>query len=175
MPPIRKRGLMKECGRCHKNLSIQSFSINRARKDGLSGICRQCTSDHFKTQYHNDVEFRSRDQARSLKWHAEKYHTDPVWRQKKLNQKLKTYGITRDVYDQMLQRQNGICPLCLQPMREPCIDHDHETGKVRGLICHTCNAHLISGIDRLQKLGRLNSLNDIVKYVLQFRRTQHEK
>jgi hypothetical protein len=58
------------------------------------------------------------------------------------------YGITLADYDKMLASQNGVCAICKQPETRKnkytgvCrlhIDHDHETGKVRGLLCHSYN------------------------------------
>lgn len=55
-----------------------------------------------------------------------------------------TYGLTLDQYDRMLDNQNGVCAICGQPeiMRRLAVDHDHETGKVRGLLCTQCNFKL---------------------------------
>lgn len=53
----------------------------------------------------------------------------------------KMYGITVEQYDQMLVEQNGGCALCEKPpdKRRLSVDHDHATGKVRGLLCKHCN------------------------------------
>ena len=56
---------------------------------------------------------------------------------------LKTrYGITPEQYDEMLAAQNNLCALCGGAMDRPVIDHCHETGKVRGILCHPCNIKL---------------------------------
>lgn len=44
-----------------------------------------------------------------------------------------------------LEKQGGICPLCAQPVdlsipRQAVVDHDHETGEVRGVLCRSCNS-----------------------------------
>lgn len=56
------------------------------------------------------------------------------------------YGITEEQYDQMLIEQAGVCKLCGGPpigrgLRLH-VDHDHATGKVRGLLCSKCNTAL---------------------------------
>ena len=54
------------------------------------------------------------------------------------------YGISLDDYNRMLAEQNGGCAVCgVEPTkRRHHIDHDHETGAVRGLLCHQCNLAL---------------------------------
>jgi len=58
--------------------------------------------------------------------------------------KMFQYGITRTQFDEMLQRQNNVCDICHQPFapQSPCIDHDHTTGAIRGLLCNNCNVGL---------------------------------
>lgn len=60
---------------------------------------------------------------------------------------LAQYGITRGTYEAMLRGQGGACALCGK--KEPgegrslfCVDHDHRTGAVRGLLCARCNKGL---------------------------------
>ena len=59
----------------------------------------------------------------------------------------KTYGITQSTVEKMLESQGGRCAIC--PKTEPGgkqgkwhVDHDHKTGKVRGLLCAGCNLAL---------------------------------
>jgi hypothetical protein len=51
---------------------------------------------------------------------------------------LKRYGITSKDFETMLEKQNGACAVC-KKKKKLCVDHDHETGKVRGLLCRACN------------------------------------
>lgn len=54
------------------------------------------------------------------------------------------YGITLDAYNELFKKQKGLCALCgKSPFKENmCVDHDHETGKVRGLLHKKCNTAL---------------------------------
>lgn len=84
---------------------------------------------------------------------------------KKIKQRriLATYGLTWDEYTDMLNATGGICPICNVPFaveferrvngRSACVDHDHETGKVRGIICGRCNM----AIGQLNSIARLQS------------------
>lgn len=73
--------------------------------------------------------------------------TDP--KEAALKRRCAKYGITPDQYREMLRLQGGRCKLCQAPpktqagkVRLLCIDHDHQTGRVRGIVCYNCN-HLL--------------------------------
>jgi len=51
------------------------------------------------------------------------------------------YGISQEVFDEMLADQGERCLICRRK-RKLCVDHDHETGEVRGLLCQQCNIGL---------------------------------
>lgn len=70
----------------------------------------------------------------------------------------KKYGITIEDYNKMFDLQKGKCAICGSHQDNLkfvlCVDHDHTTGKVRGLLCHNCNAgigNLKDNIDLLSK------------------------
>jgi Autographiviridae endonuclease VII len=54
----------------------------------------------------------------------------------------KRYGLTVGRYVGMAIRQGGRCAICREERRLE-VDHDHTTGRVRGLICHSCNIGLV--------------------------------
>ena len=64
------------------------------------------------------------------------------------NNVKKKYGITKEQYESLLARQNGGCAICGEPPKPGrfktrlCVDHDHSTGNVRGLLCDRHNAAL---------------------------------
>jgi hypothetical protein len=60
----------------------------------------------------------------------------------------KKFGITIEDYNKLFKNQNGLCAICNKSeiskhqsgtIRTLSVDHNHETGKVRGLLCSTCN------------------------------------
>jgi len=53
----------------------------------------------------------------------------------------KKYGITIKEYNTLLDAQDGVCAICfgVDKNKKLCVDHDHETGEVRGLLCSKCN------------------------------------
>jgi recombination endonuclease VII len=53
--------------------------------------------------------------------------------------RMSAYGIIRSQYDMLLKRAQNQCEICHETFDSINIDHDHVTGKVRGLLCTTCN------------------------------------
>jgi hypothetical protein len=52
------------------------------------------------------------------------------------------YGISLADYEAMLAKQGERCALCADEMARPVVDHCHQTGVVRGILCHPCNIKL---------------------------------
>ena len=68
------------------------------------------------------------------------------------------YGITMAEFDGLVEFQKGNCAVCFKPLeilnRRANIDHDHETGEVRGILCTGCNTgigHLGDNIEGLER------------------------
>jgi hypothetical protein len=108
---------MKYCPQCGETKSVDAFGSNRANKSGLTNYCRPC---------HNRVMAEIK---------VRRYGG-----QRNYLLKLR-YGLTTSEVDAMREQQGGICLICL---RSPAVhvDHDHETGLVRGLLCFSCNGAL---------------------------------
>jgi hypothetical protein len=76
---------------------------------------------------------------------------------KRAHDLMKAYGITIAQYEAMLQTQGGVCAICSGPpastngKKHFHVDHDHVTGKVRGLLCGNCN----QGIGKFKDDGEL--------------------
>jgi hypothetical protein len=82
------------------------------------------------------------------------------------------FGITPEEYVTLLEAQNGLCALCGKPPSESltdnrgrtkpplCVDHDHDTGEIRGLLHYECNA----------ALGLLGDSVEIVQMALEYLR-----
>lgn len=62
----------------------------------------------------------------------------PEYRRTRL---LRRYGLTQEDYETLAELQSHTCPICLE-VKKLVIDHNHETGEVRGLLCRACNASL---------------------------------
>ena len=84
------------------------------------------------------AEYSKSWRARNPEWKAAYYErARHIW--------LKKYGLAKGDYEQMLEAQGGLCAICGQPPgsgRRLDVDHDHQTGTVRGLLCSACNTGL---------------------------------
>ena len=75
---------------------------------------------------------------------------------------LRRYGLSLADYDAMLARQGGVCGICKrQSGIRLCVDHCHATGRVRGLLCRSCNAGLGTYKDSLRRTRRATLYLDI--------------
>lgn len=77
--------------------------------------------------------------------------------------RVQNYGISAEEYEALLASQGGLCAICRQPevhktrgggVKNLSVDHDHETGAVRGLLCVRCNAGLGNFKDRIDILNQ---------------------
>lgn len=65
------------------------------------------------------------------------------------------YGLDAVGFQALLEKQKGACAICQQPFtKTPCVDHNHVTGHVRGLLCRLCNLLLGASRDSPMNLVR---------------------
>ncbi len=64
------------------------------------------------------------------------------------------YGMPAYEYDRRLKLQGYKCACCNGPLNKICIDHDHQNGKVRGIICRNCNLMLGHAKDSVEVLRK---------------------
>lgn len=70
-----------------------------------------------------------------------KHHEEEVKRSRKKYFKRKFNLDLKEVED-LINKCEGLCNICKIVLSKPCIDHDHKTGKIRGVLCPNCNAAL---------------------------------
>jgi len=56
--------------------------------------------------------------------------------------RYRKYGIRQPEYDELLSKQKGVCAICKKSVPILAVDHNHETGAIRGLLCKNCNLAL---------------------------------
>lgn len=153
----------QKCRTCGRRLAITSFPMNGKYR---RSDCRQCRNEWKRKWYRNDPEARikssreyyRKNKARLLEARRQQYHkTDPAMRVAKrreaYNRRYNTrllylYGIDEAQYKALLKQQNGRCAICNKKpsqngfYKRISVDHSHETGRVRGLLCSSCNPKL---------------------------------
>lgn len=110
-----------------------------------------------KTEYQKMWIRANRDRINALA--RKRYTTDGRW-EKQLWDRFKIYP---EVYWEMYVRQRGVCKICKNPQMVGTkldVDHDHATGKIRGLLCRHCN----TGIGLLRDSANL--LFEALIYIL---------
>jgi hypothetical protein len=113
---------------------------------------RKRKTDARRKRYAEDPEFRERvNRHCQVFYEAHKTDITAANRLRNKNnpekvkhQNLKRYGITFADYQAMLARQKGLCAICEkeEAKRSLCVDHCHDTGRVRRLLCNRCNTGL---------------------------------
>ena len=112
------------CNRCGKKKGKSYFHKSSKRPSGFQSWCKTC---------HNEYQRKTRKRR------------EPAEVKRNQNYKAK-YGIASSEVDNIFIEQTGKCALCGKELIKFCVDHDHFTGKVRGLLCYRCNI-IIGGLD----------------------------
>ena len=112
----------KVCTRCHVDKDYVWFDKHKLGKDGLNPVCKPCRANRQRL-YRENFGYGA-----LLKYR---------------------YGLSVEVYQQMLDSQNNRCAIChtefskdTNHKRKSVVDHNHSTGEVRGILCWSCNVAL---------------------------------
>ena len=137
--------MIKKCGRCKQEKPVDRFfKRNRRGRKEHQNYCKKCSRKVVKKFVKENSEFREK-QSKYLK---EYWQTDTAKYKDRLRSVKKLYGITEEEYIELMDKQNGVCPICKESLvkpddkRNPYVDHCHTTGMVRGLLHHKCNTFL---------------------------------
>lgn len=119
----------KKCSKCHEIKSWIEFYMNPNVKTGLSSLCIKCFDEVRETNqkkyilHLKQLSNIERDKATYL---------------------LRCYNLTVEQYNELFNLQEGKCMICGVHQssldKALCVDHDHSTGEVRGLLCGNCNS-----------------------------------
>lgn len=113
---------MNYCAVCDQYKDVSLFYKNKNTLTGLQCHCKECAGKR-------DEKYKDKKTA-------------SCWQRR--------YGISVEEYQRLFDEQNGVCAICGQPetkiykgtMARLAVDHDHETGTIRGLLCNGCNTGL---------------------------------
>ena len=128
---------MKTCTKCGKTKEYSCFNKGNGYKDGYITHCKDCRNKRRQE--------RGRTDTCPIK--AREYRI------------RKMYGVEPEHYKLMHDRVGGKCELCGIEEKHAakgrlCIDHNHQTGEVRGLLCSNCNAGLGGLGDNIERLKK---------------------
>ena len=130
----------RRCWTCKKVKALTEFGKNARYPDKKHRTCRACVNEANRVQRGKKTVEERRERWRKQ---AAKFRAKYPERARALQRKA-LYGITQDQYDELVKRQNGLCAICSNPpgKRALHIDHCHDTGQIRGLLCSVCNISL---------------------------------
>lgn len=120
----------KVCTKCKELKNFSEFykasgKSSKINPVGRKSHCKDCISAQRKEYYSTPKGY--------------KYSIEKAWRDKGIY-------FTIEQYQEMLESQNNGCAICGVPHNKNrtalCLDHDHVTGKIRGILCHMCNTAL---------------------------------
>lgn len=146
---------MKTCSTCKKKKDEKEFCNNGGGR--LRARCRECDKAPHKIANAKWIEsYPEKRQAAHKKYYAgnkEKHKACVVACRKKdyarnpkkflIRNRQWLYGITEKQWQAMFRKQGGACALCRKIfVKTPHVDHCHDTGKIRGLLCMNCNLSL---------------------------------
>lgn len=112
---------------------MNDFYVNRKARDGRQSCCKACRRAYLAV---------NRERVREVATAAARRRGVQPFRPAEQPSGLARYGLTQQQYDELLEGQCGVCAICGQgspDSRRLAVDHCHQTGAVRGLLCHRCN------------------------------------
>lgn len=119
---------MKTCTVCGIEKTLDSFHVRPAGRLGRGASCKACKAEYHKKRWAAQPELREKAKVAARK------------------SSMKKLGITQEQIDHFYKIQGGRCFICRITEEEHgkllALDHNHENGKPRGLLCLQCNTGL---------------------------------
>lgn len=152
-PNLRMRGNKYRLG----------YKMTKIEKDNLS----KKLTGRKQTQEHIINALRARGVSEESKMITKRKNSDSEYKEKMYEYRYfynlkKLFNMTKEDYERLLVKQNGVCVVCedaSKNTRRLSVDHDHKTGKVRGLLCMECN--MVLGLVK----DEVGILQNMIKYL----------
>ncbi len=141
------------CRKCKADKPVDEFWTDRANPAGISRYCKICADLRRKEsrQRKKDGTLKTRN-----KWPQKGTGEYELFRRN--HELIRTYGIDIIQYNNLFEAQGGCCGICSRhqsELKRPLdVDHDHNTGAIRGLLCSKCNTGVGLFHDRTYLLSR---------------------
>ncbi len=151
---------MKRCTKCKQEKPLAEFHKHKAGKGGKSSRCKVCScaktkkyrAEHKEQVKQYDREYKRSPRGREVSRRGDEKRRHTPARKTVLRRAIRKstlkrkYGLTPEDYNKMFEAQEGCCAICNVYQSESeirmAIDHDHKTGRIRGLVCRDCNLFL---------------------------------
>jgi hypothetical protein len=141
---------MKPCRKCGVVKPLEDFYKMTGMRDGYRHDCKACNLAAKRQKYLADpavvkarVKRWQQANPERLNAYRRARRMEPEVRERERAGHLKRkYGMTIEEYGVMLDAQGGGCFICGRPPRDDSslhVDHDHSSGRVRGILCFSCN------------------------------------
>ncbi|MFE2280567.1 endonuclease VII domain-containing protein [Streptomyces sp. NPDC059454] len=170
----------KQCRKCKRELPVAAFARDRNRRDGLQVHCRECVAEYSAAHSRRRREAMGMSVREKVdvpagrklcrtcgevkphsEWHRNATASDGLSTRCKACRAVRgrqdhlkrEYGLTEAERDESTASQAGVCCACLSAPPQH-VDHCHETGRVRGVLCFSCNAALGQFKDRPDAIRR---------------------
>ena len=158
---------MPICQKCLVEKDASAFHKDKSCKRGLRYMCKDCYL-HYQREWRRNNSEKSKEyvkrriaknpekhRLKHKKWVAQTPEKQRLYKRNYIinnpekhkistrENHLRKYGITIEKHNEILLSQNGKCAICGTDYFDGkggfCVDHNHDTGLVRGILCHHCN------------------------------------
>ena len=146
--PVESKQTCPDCG-------AVSHRPHRGKSIARCAVCRSKHAGEVMEKYRNTPERMEKHRADSRRYFAEHGQDIRVYAEARLRYE---YKIDYEDWARMYEKQWGMCPGCYTRLsfdRWTHVDYNHETGEVRGLLCHACNLTLGLAKEEIGTLARL--------------------
>ena len=167
----KKDGYYSSCKKCNKKRDKEYRQNHKHEIDAYQKEYRQSNKEYFRQ---NNKEYYQLNKEKLLEYRAkyrennkEKIKAQQIEYRENNPEKIRNHdlksnhSITLEEYNKMLEKQNGVCAICgkketdkisSKKIKNLAVDHNHKTGKVRGLLCGRCNKAIGLFQDNLEHL-----------------------
>jgi hypothetical protein len=134
---------VRECIECSRSKPLEECPIHKKATGRRRRRCRECQRAYWRRWRAANAESHNATVKRWREANPEK---------RRASARRRYYGLSPAETSAMLAAQDSQCAICRRSIHDGkdgfCVDHDHQTGRVRGLLCRKCNVLLGQAEDR---------------------------
>ena len=121
----------KICKDCGIDKKLTDFSKDFVKKDKLKTYCKKCAAIRFKMWREKNIE--------------------EILLKDRIKHYIRKYGISKEKALELVDNRIGKCEICFNE-KPLVVDHQHDTGNIRGMICSSCNSMIGYSKENIQNL-----------------------